>query len=344
MVPLRESSPFRLGFWALFIFLILASTTCSVFGQLGTEPNSVIQAASTAAHESGAAATIGLGSNTTVRIESVSPLTVRSEYAPGLGFKDWAPAIGGLLGLLGALAAVWMGLRNTRLSIEAAQRNADAALMIAQRTNEATLWQKANEVEMKEIQLKLDSFYGPFLQLSEANSLLAQELRARQPDRDSYRLMVKVFDESWLAQLSPGDRTIVREICRNAEILEEFIRERAAMLDEQLLPYFSRASAHYRILNLAHKGELGTDPTNFLVYVFPYQLTNAINLEVTRLKSRCEQLRASPYISPGPLPALIIPEDAEFKLPEWPSPPRASLEKVRAAHAPHSLNTVPRPN
>lgn len=266
-----------------------------------------------------------------VRVDAIAPVEIKGESPQGISIKDWAPAIGGLLGLMGALAAVWMGMRNTRQTIEAGQRNADASMATAQRTNEATLWQKANETELRDIQAKLDSFYGPFMQMSASNHLLAQEFRNRQPDKETYRLVAKVFDKSWLDTLSQGDRAVVREICQNAAVLEGFIRDRAALVDEQLLPYLSRASAHFRILHLAHKGDLGTDATNFLRYLYPYQLDNVLALEVRRLKLRCIQIRAAPHSSPGPMPPLAIPLDHDHQLPSWPSPPRAPLESVQAS-------------
>jgi hypothetical protein len=269
------------------------------------------------------------GGSTSIRVESVPPIEINSDASQAFGVRDWAPGIGGLLGLVGALAAVWMGMRNTRITIEAGQRNADAALETARRTNEASLWQKANETELTDIQAKLDGFYGPFMQMSEANGLLSQELRDRQPDRETHRLISKVFDKHWLDQLSVGDRAIVREICQNAAVLERFIRDKAAMVDDKLSPYLSRASAHYRILNLAQEGKLGTDPTNFLVYIYPYQLTNVLRLEIERLKNRCAQLRAMPYSALGPIPALNIPADRDHQLPAWPSPPRAPIEVAR---------------
>ena len=116
---------------------------------------------------------------------------------------------------------------------------------MAQRTNEASLWQKANETELKDIQAKLDGFYGPFMQMSEANRLLAQELRDRQPDRETYRLIAKVFDKEWLERLPPGDRTIVREVCQNAAGLEAFIRERQQW---SMTGYFRTSLGRVRII------------------------------------------------------------------------------------------------
>jgi hypothetical protein len=255
-----------------------------------------------------------------VRVEAIPTLELKS--APSsLSLRDFAPSLGAIIGLIGAVMAVWitgrMGQRNNQASIEAAQRNAEASIMAAQRNNEAGLWQKANETELKDIQAKLDGFYGPFLQLSGMNSLLAREFRDRQPDKDTFRLLRSVFDKQWLASLSDGDKTIVREICNNASLLETFLKEKSAMVDAKVLPYLSRVSAHFRILHLAYKGELGTDPTNFLRYVYPQQLDKVLELEVERLKRRSASLRAHPADSPGPLEPLNIP--TELELPAWPA-------------------------
>ena len=177
-----------------------------------------------------------------VRVESVPTVELKS---PSGGLKELAAPIVSLLSVVIALIAVVYGKRSN-----------DRAIAEAQRSNEATLWQKANETELKDIQGQLDEFYGPYQQLSEANDLMAQELRARQPDVEKYRMLVRVFDQVWLARLSAADRTIVREVCGNALKLETFIQDHAKMVDPQILPYLSRASAHFRILYLAHKGEL----------------------------------------------------------------------------------------
>jgi hypothetical protein len=268
-----------------------------------------------------------------VRVEAIPTVELKSTPS-SLSLKDFAPSLGAVIGLIGALVAVWMSgrtnkqaiemaQRNNQASIEAAQRNAEASIKAAQRNNEAGLWQKANETELKDIQAKLDGFYGPFLQVSGMNSLLAREFRDRQPDKDTFRLLRSVFDKQWLAGLSEGDKTIVREICNNASLLETFLKEKSAMVDANVLPYLFRASAHFRILHLAYKGELGTDPTNFLRYVYPQQLDKVLELEVERLQRRSASLRAHPAESAGPLEPLNVP--AELELPAWPSPVRRPI-------------------
>jgi hypothetical protein len=269
-----------------------------------------------------------------VRVETIPTIELKS-VSGGLSIKDFAPSIGALIGLIGALAAVWMSARNNQTSIEAAQksnqaaievgqRNTEAAIMAGQRNNEATLWQKTNETELKDIQAKLDGFYGPFLQLSAMNALLALEMRNRQPDKETFRLLKSVFDKQWLASLSEGDKTIVREICDNADILEDFMKEKTAMVDTKVLPYLSRVRAHFRVLHLAYKGELGTDPTNFLRYVYPWQLDNVLELEVERLQRRIDVLQANPGKCPGHIKPLDIPP--KFALPDWPKPERKPLQ------------------
>src|SRR5437867_1972660 len=39
---------------------------------------------------------------------------------------------------------------------------------------EASIWQKANEVEMNAIQGQLEGFFGPFMRMSEVNRLLSR--------------------------------------------------------------------------------------------------------------------------------------------------------------------------
>jgi hypothetical protein len=270
-----------------------------------------------------------------LHFDAVSPIELKTAPAPDSFVKTWvAPSLGGLFGLLGAVAAVWMGVRNTKSTIDAGERNTSNALETARTTNEATLWQKANETELKEIQDKLDGFYGPFLQMSSSNKLLAHEFRNRQPDSGRFRLIEKIFDKKWKDGLQPGDRAIVKEICQNAADLEKFILEKAAMVDEQLLPYLSRASAHFRILRLAHAGDLGEDPTNFLIYLYPYQLDNVLALQIDRLRARCEKLRAAPYTPPGSMAPLVIPRDKDHELPPWPSPAREPLQPTTVTQTP----------
>jgi hypothetical protein len=203
--------------------------------------------------------------------------------------------LSGLFALVGAWIGLLFAQRNTTRSIEAAQL-----------TNQASIWQKANETELKELRSKLDTFYGPFLQMSEANHLMAAEFKAR---HQNCRILLKVFDRVWLAGLIPGDRKIVEMICTQAAELEKFIIEKAGAVDEKVLPYIAKAIAHFRILHAAQKGELGTDPTNFTGYVYPKALDGVLRAEMARIRERCDVLRAGPSTAPPPMKQLVLPPE-----------------------------------
>lgn len=94
-----------------------------------------------------------------------------------------------------------------------------------------TLWQKANEMEIAQIQSKLDGFYGPFMQMSGANRLLARDLRARQKDGESFLLIEKLFDKAWRGALPKGEAAIIAEIAANAGKLRSLIDDRTGMID-----------------------------------------------------------------------------------------------------------------
>ncbi|GAB1715047.1 MAG: hypothetical protein NTAFB05_00890 [Nitrobacter sp.] len=203
-------------------------------------------------------------------------------------------------------------------------------LRVSQLNNEATIWQKANELEIKEIQEKLDRFYGPFTRMSETNALLSRDLRSRQTDSSTFLLVEKLFDREWLRALPQDQKTLVDELVANAAELRKFIVKNAKMVDLKLQPYLSRVCAHYRILELAHCEKLGTDPKPYVSkYVFPIQTVKVLALEVTRLENRKALLRSRPNSQPPLSDELIIPD--ELKLPEWSYPKRASRDGLNMA-------------
>lgn len=186
---------------------------------------------------------------------------------------------------------------------------------------EASIWQKANDGEMNEIQTQLDGFFGPFTRMSDVNRLLSRDLRARQADSQRFLLLESLFDREWLSNLPVGEQTLVAEIVANAKTLREFIAENAKMVNAKVQPYLSRAAAHYRILELAHQGKLGNDAKPFVdLYVFPIQLDDVLALEVKRLEKRKESIRSNPGKPMPPIDDLVLSDS--LKLKEWPKPAR----------------------
>lgn len=237
-----------------------------------------------------------------------SPLLVRVEQAGPIKLDQGPPK------------AWWESLLAPVLSALTALAGAFIGGSIAQRSSAATINQKANEVEAKEIRTKLDTFYGPFVQRLEEGRLLANELRDRQPDKGTFRTLIKLLDPDWLKNASPADRTIVTEIVENGQSLIGLIRDKAGAVDPALSPYLARAATHFTVLKLAKDGALENDPARFERYVFPKQLDDVLSLEVTRLTKRANELQSKPTRAHGPMASLTIPKNLE--LPDWPNPVR----------------------
>lgn len=237
-----------------------------------------------------------------------SPLLVRVEQAGPIKLEQGAPK------------AWWESLVAPVISALTALAGAFIGGSIAQRSSAATINQKANEAEAKEIRAKLDTFYGPFVQRLEEGRLLANELRDRQPDKGTFRTLLKLLNPEWLKNTSPADHTIVTEIVQNGQSLIGLIRDKAGAVDPALSPYLARAATHFTVLKLAKDGALENDPARFDRYVFPKQLDDVLALEVKRLTNRANELQSKPTKAHEPIVPLAIP--ANLALPDWPSPVR----------------------
>jgi len=241
-----------------------------------------------------------------IRIEPTGPIRLETDKPapPSIWPSILAPLPAAFLTLLGAWFGLTISQRNTAKTIEGALKS-----------TQATLWQKANENEIQSIQEKLDKFYGPLMTRLQADHILAQDIRSRQPE--GYRLLPSLFDKKWLTSLSEGERKLVAIICEHAGKLEEMIIN-AGTVDPVLIPYLSRAAAHFRILRLAHEDALGSDAERFKQYVYPKPLDAVLSLEVKRLTARVNALRAQPDAPLGPIDSLAIPEN--LRLAPWVDP------------------------
>ncbi len=241
-----------------------------------------------------------------VRVESIGPVKIESAG----GTPWWATFVP----LIGSIVSSVVALGGVIWSLKIARDNTETLTRASRQTSEQSIWQKANEAELADIQAKLDGFYMPFWLLSKANHLLALDVKSRQSS--DYRLLVQLFDKRWRDEvLSQGDRKLVEMICNNAEELRTLIATKAGLVDGTVLEYLGRASVHFRILHSAYKNELGTDSSMFSKYVYPRQLDGVIQLEIDRLKGRAQELRDNPAKCPPRPVALTIPK--ELALPAW---------------------------
>ena len=214
-----------------------------------------------------------------------------------------------------AIVALIISPIMTWLTLRAARRNAERAA-----------WQKANELELEAIRERLDSFYGPFRTMSDVNRLMFRVLRSR--SNQNLVLMRDLFDPNFRSSLPTGEAALLAEVAANAKNLRAFIEKNIGMVDAKVMPYLSRAAAHYRMLELAYDGVLGTDPKPFKDFVFPAAIDTVLELEVGRLERRRALLMNKPYDAPPPSEELKIPDDK--KLAPWANPPRTSTADLTA--------------
>ncbi len=241
-------------------------------------------------------------------------LTVQILPAPDsqLSPRDLAvilsPFISALVGVAALIATFW----NTKSQINSANTNA-----AAQR------WKEANQREIERLELLLSTFHTPYLVRSEANNLMARDLRDRLKE-PHYRLLIKLFDPNWLKSLAPGDQALVDQICAAGRDLLKLIEEASGGVDPALVDHLARAVTHFRILSLAREQKLGADPEPFRRYVYPRQLDVALQIDRERILRRLKSLRSAPSADHGQIPQLQLPKDAQ--LDPWPplsGPPKS---------------------
>jgi hypothetical protein len=185
------------------------------------------------------------------------------------------------------LLVLVVALTNTRITVNASLRTATDLVH-----------QKANEAELANIQDRLNEFYGPYLQRSEENRRLAEELKSLQPEPATFRLLLALQDEGWRSSLAGTDRTLVDEIVANGEALRDLLRSKAGLAEAGLQDLFAQAATHFTFLSLSNAGRLN-DPSRFVPYVYPRQLDGALRAAIERLEARAVLLRAEPAKSHG---------------------------------------------
>ncbi|PTQ65157.1 hypothetical protein C8J45_1014 [Sphingomonas sp. PP-CE-3G-477] len=195
------------------------------------------------------------------------------------------------------------------LSALAALLGAGVGYWSTQRSSRAGIIQKTNELEIESIDRRLSEFVGPFMQLSEENKTLAAELKRGQTVSD-FRTLTALLTPGWRAGLSSGDASLLSVVVDNGVALRKLLMENgAAAVSPQLIPYFSKASTHFRFLELAYKGSLDENPARFGDYVYPRELDGIMALELVRLQTRRELLRSAPYRPHGAMQDLDLSDN-----------------------------------
>ena len=242
-------------------------------------------------------------------------IRIIGEGGGGVSLATIAPALASVFSALVAIAAVYASVVNTERSLKSAGKNAEAERLRA-----------ANTAELEQLNTVLSTFHTPFLVRTQANHNMAQDLRNRlgQP---GYRMLTSLLEPGWYDALAEADRAIVDEVCNTGEELRTFIETKSGGVSPALAGHLARASAHFRMLKLAHQGKLGNDPDLVKQYVYPRALDLALNADRDRIVLRIRTLRSKLDGDHGLIEPLELPSDAE--LDSWPDPVRDEVLGVQ---------------
>ncbi|MCC4298499.1 hypothetical protein [Aurantimonas coralicida] len=194
-------------------------------------------------------------------------------------------------------------------------------LATSRELSDRSVWQKANESELNNIQQRIEKFYNPNKQISEEIRIFSRDLRSRTDQ--NFVLLRNLFDRHWVESLDEGRRFLLDSIVEKAEKLDGLTERHGGAADISLAPYLARARAHYRVIRLASEGKLGADPSEFLpLYVYPKAINPVLDLEERRLLDSIDALRARPSYAHTPIAPLSIPP--KYNLDKIPDPVRTS--------------------
>lgn len=202
-----------------------------------------------------------------VRVEQAEPFRTAKEDKPALVAILTGPFGGGIAGAIAAGFGV----------------------LIAHLTGRSTLRQKSNEAEMKEIQERLNSFYGPFKIRSVENKLIASEFRQKQGGPE-FRTLIALLDPQWKTNLSNADQSLLKKMIENGTTLRGLIQEKSGHVYGALMPKLAEAATHFTMLEMAYNDQLDNTPDRFSAYVYPRELDEQIDEEIKYLNARVDLL------------------------------------------------------
>lgn len=224
-----------------------------------------------------------------VRLEQIAPLKIEQPAK-----SIWRDIFTGpmMSGVASAAASAIVALLGVRMAL---------------RNTEATLYQKSNEAQVKELQARLNEFYGPFNQISKENELVSSEFRQRhQKKTENFRTLVALLDKAWRENLDVSDKALLERMIQNGNDLRKLIRDKSGLADPKIAPILAKAAAHFSVLEMAAKGQLENKPERFSSYVYPRELDAAISKEIARLNTRITVLLNDPGLKHAPMESLAL--------------------------------------
>ncbi|MGU8343219.1 hypothetical protein ACV3KS_06195 [Clostridium perfringens] len=154
--------------------------------------------------------------------------------------------------------------------------------------NSRILKSKLRDDELKEINSKLNEFYGPFIQLKEKSKILYGLFTKGK--EDEFRTLVALLKGE---KFSGNDEKLLNEIVEIDKELENLIVNKGGYIENDYLrELFAKASAHFNIMQQAYNKVLIGEVERFKEYIYPRELDNEIKNEVNRLNSRIKELNS----------------------------------------------------
>ncbi len=180
----------------------------------------------------------------------------------------------------------------------------------------STISKERNLEEIKQIDLLLNDFFGKLTLVLGRDHIFAQHLRVTRPD--DYRLLISLFKEGWLEGLSASERALVHQVCTAAQELDQLITDHLGELEPSIIEYFVQASAHFRVLHLAYKGDLGDDQELWAKFVYPKGFDAVVHEKMRQLRQRRTKLVREIDGEHPPMEELSLGTGEYYKLDEVP--------------------------
>lgn len=163
---------------------------------------------------------------------------------------------------------------------------AAVSLLLSHRSNRRFLKEKQIEEERREIYQKLNSFYGPVLELLKQSRDL-YEMFTIDRDEDFSTLIALLDGETF----DNNDDVLLRQIFEVTERIEDLMYENSGLVDdEELRNLLAQAGSHFRLLRLAYCGELKGETERFRNRVFSRKLEPSIEQQIEKLQARLNKL------------------------------------------------------
>ncbi|MCC6782321.1 MAG: hypothetical protein IT457_05730 [Planctomycetes bacterium] len=143
----------------------------------------------------------------------------------------------------------------------------------------------------------LDTFYRPYIQLSESNKAVYKELRERYADEPDYSTLTYLLRDH---QFQENDLALVKLLASNGRRLAALISDNAGCVDDaDIQAALSKAAVHFWMLDMAFRKKLVGDGERFAKFTYPKDLDmkladkqGALQRELVNLREERSRLAA----------------------------------------------------